>query len=130
MDQLVRREPIEVVEAFLAAFDAMDFDAALSYVSGDVEYTNVPIGTVVGHAGVRDVLEPFAPIEENEFQIVRRAESGPVVFFERLDRHRLAHGWRELPVNSVFEVHDGMIMVWRDCSDLGTTAKIHELGAG
>lgn len=62
-----------------------------------------------GHTGVRQVLEPFfAPIHENEFSVVRRrAASGPVVFLERLDRHRLDHGWRELPVNSVFEVQDG-----------------------
>ena len=48
---------------------------------------------------------------------------------ERLDRHHLDHGWRELPVNSVFEVHDGVITVWRDYFDLPTAAKIHDAGA-
>ena len=76
-----------------------------------------------------EVLEPFfAPIHENDFVILRSAASGPVVFFERLDRHRLDHGWRELPVNSVFEVHDGKITVWRDYFDLLTAAKIHDPG--
>ncbi|MBK9180577.1 MAG: nuclear transport factor 2 family protein [Acidimicrobiales bacterium] len=118
-----------VVEAFLDAFVAMDFDTALAYLADDVEYTNIPITTVRGHAGVREVLEPFfAPIHENEFVILRKAAAGPVVFLERLDRHRLDHGWRELPVNSVFEVHDGKITVWRDYFDLGTAMKIH--GAG
>jgi limonene-1,2-epoxide hydrolase len=42
-----------------------------------------------------------------------------------LDRHRLDDGWRELPVNSVFEVHDGRVSVRRDYFDLATTAKIH-----
>lgn len=122
------REPIEVVEAFLHAFEAMDFDAALAYLDADVEYTNVPIGTVRGHAGVREVLEPFfAPIHENEFLILRRAATGAIVFLERLDRHRLDHGWRDLPVNSVFEVSaDGLITVWRDYFDLGSAAKIHD----
>ena len=84
--------PIDVVEAFLAAFAAMDFDTALTFLSDDVEYTNIPLGTVHGHAGVREVLEPFfAPIHENEFLISRRAATGPVVFLERLDRHRLEH---------------------------------------
>jgi limonene-1,2-epoxide hydrolase len=123
-------EPIETVEAFLAAFAAMDFDTALTLLSDDVEYTNIPIGTVHGHTAVRDVLEPFfAPIHENEFLISRRAASGPVVFLERLDRHRLDHGWRELPVNSVFEVHDGKVTIWRDYFDLGTATKIHDDGA-
>lgn len=122
--------PIEVVEQFLKAFEAMDFDAALELLGDEVEYTNVPIGTVTGHAGVRQVLEPFfAPIHENVFDILRKAETGPVVFLERLDRHRLDHGWRDLPVNSVFEVHGGKVTVWRDYFDLGTAAKIHDPSA-
>jgi len=76
------------------------------------------------------MLDPFfAPIHENEFLILRRAASGPTVFFERLDRHRLDFGWRELAVNSVFEVHDGKITVWRDYFDLATAAKIHDASA-
>ena len=122
--------PIDVVEAFLDAFVAMDFDTALTFLADDVEYTNIPLGTVHGHSGVREVLEPFfAPIHENEFLISRRASTGPVVFLERLDRHRLDHGWRELPVNSVFEVYDGKITVWRDYFDLGAAAKIHDASA-
>lgn len=122
-------EPTAVVRAFLEAFGAMDFDAALSFIASDAEYTNVPIGTVRGPAGVREVLEPFfAPIHENEFVLLRHAADGPVVFVERLDRHRLDHGWRELPVNSVFEVHGGEITVWRDYFDAGTAARIHRAG--
>lgn len=105
----------------------MDIDTALTSIADDCEYTNMPIGTVRGPAGVREVLEPFAaPIHENEFMILRRAAAGPIVLLERLDRHRLDHGWRELPVNSVFEVQDGRITVWRDYFDLGTMAKIHD----
>ena len=104
----------------------MDLETAVRYFANDGEYTNIPMMTVRGPAGVREVLQPFfAPILENDFVILRRAASGPVVFLERLDRHRLAHGWRELPVNSVFEVHDGLITVWRDYFDLGAAAKIH-----
>ena len=120
-------KPTDVVEALLAAFVAMDLDMALTYIADDCEYTNIPMGTVRGPSGVKDVLEPFsAPIHENELVILRKAEAGHVVFMERLDRHRLDHGWRELPVNSVFEVHDGRITVWRDYFDLGTAAKIHD----
>jgi limonene-1,2-epoxide hydrolase len=122
--------PEETVEAFLDAFIAMDFETALTYLADDGEYTNIPMGTVRGHAGVREVLGPFfAPIHENELLILRTAADGPVVFLERLDRHRLDHGWRELPVNSVFEVHDGLITVWRDYFDLGTAARIHDPSA-
>ena len=123
-------EATELVRRFLDHFAAMDFDAALALLADDVEYTNIPLGTVHGHAGVRSVLEPFfAPIHENEFHILRSAGDGAVVFFERLDRHRLDHGWRELPVNSVFEVHGGRITVWRDYFDLTTATAIHDSGA-
>lgn len=119
----------DTVEAFLAAFAVMDVDRALTFLADDVEYANIPLLTVHGHDGVREVLEPFfAPIHENEFLILRGAATGPVVFLERLDRHRLDHGWRELPVNSVFEVHDGKITVWRDYFDLATAAQIHDPG--
>ncbi len=119
-------EPMEVVEAFLESAVLMEFDEALAVLAEDVEYTNIPILTVRGHAGVREVVEPFfEPILENEFLILRKAAAGPVVFLERLDRHRLEDGWRELPVNSVFEVHDGKITVWRDYFDLATAATIH-----
>ena len=122
-----RTDPTRIVEAFLDAFVAMDFDRATAYLTDDCEYTNIPMGTVRGPSGAKEVLEPFfAPIHENEFLILRKATTGPIVFMERLDRHRLDHGWRELPVNSVFEVHDGRITVWRDYFDLGTAAKIHE----
>lgn len=117
----------EVVQAFLEAFALMDFDTALNYLADDCEYTNIPMSTVRGHDGVRSVLEPFfAPIHENEFVYLRRAAEGSVVFIERLDRHRLDHGWRELEVNSVFEVHDGLITVWRDYFDLAKAAMIHQ----
>lgn len=124
------RSPMETVEAFLAAMEAMDLDAGVRLVTDDCEYTNVPMGTVHGPAGIRAVLEPFsAPIHENVFVILRKAATGPVVFMERLDRHRLDHGWRELAVNSVFEVHDGRITVWRDYFDMAAAAKLNDPNA-
>ncbi len=83
----------------------------------------MPTGTVRGHAGVRKVLGPFfAAIHENEFLHIRKAASGQVMFRERFHRHCLDHGWRELPVKSVFEAHDGLITIWRDYFDLLTAA--------
>ena len=42
------------------------------------------------------------------------------MFIERLDRHRLADKWVELPVTGVLEVHDGKITYWRDYFDAAT----------
>jgi len=113
--------PIDTIRAFIHAVAQKDYDTALPLISADCEYTNVPLATVRGPEGVRSVLEPFfAPTLENEFVLKRTASDGPVIFMERLDRHRLPDRWVELPVTGVFEVHDGQITVWRDYFDAAT----------
>ncbi len=113
--------PQQIVEAFFAAMAVGDHDVALAHVSDDCEYDNVPMGKVYGPAEIRQVLEPFfAPTPEYILEIKRIAAAGPVVFAERLDRHRLESGWVELPVTGVFEVHDGKITLYRDYFDLAT----------
>jgi limonene-1,2-epoxide hydrolase len=115
------QSPIEVVKAYMTAMEKMDFDTGLKYVAENCEYTNGPMGTLHGPAGVRAMLEPFfAPIAENQFIIHREAVAGNVVFLERLDRHLLAGKWIELPVNSVFEVQNGLITVWHEYFDAAT----------
>jgi limonene-1,2-epoxide hydrolase len=102
--------------------EPLDYNRALAMVAPDCTYTNPPpIGTVSGPQGIKAVLEPFfAPTLENEFRILREAANGPVVILERLDRHRLADKWVELPVTGVFEVHNGLITYWRDYFDAAT----------
>ena len=115
-------KPFDVVSAFMTAMEQSDYDTAMTFVSDDCEYVNVPpIPTVYGPDGIRGVLEPFfAPTLSNEFIIKTTAEAGPVVFLERVDRHQLAKGWVELPVAGVFEVHGGLITAWRDYFDFAT----------
>jgi limonene-1,2-epoxide hydrolase len=114
-------DPVEIVREFMALMAKLDYDRALTLVSADCEYINMPIGAVTGPEGIRSVLEPFfAPTIENEWVIKNVAAAGPVVFMERLDRHHLPKGWTELPVTGVFEVHDGLITKWRDYFDFAT----------
>jgi limonene-1,2-epoxide hydrolase len=112
---------METIKAFMAAMTVLDYDTAVTFIAPDCAYDNVPMGKVTGPAGLRGVLEPFfAPTIENEFRILRAVADGPVVFLERLDRHLLSTGWVELPVTGVFEVHDGLITLYRDYFDLNT----------
>ncbi len=105
----------------MAAMAVKDYDSALAYIAPDCEYDNVPMGKVTGPAGMRGVLEPFfAPTIENQLIVQRSATAGAIVFLERLDRHLLPTGWVELPVTGVFEVHDGLITLYRDYFDLAT----------
>ena len=120
-EKAMTKTPIEIVKAFNAAMEVKDYDTALKYVSDDCEYTNIPMSSVRGPAGIRSILEPFfAPTLENRLVIIREAAVGPLVFLERLDRHLLATGWVELPVTGVYEVHNGLITVYRDYFDLAT----------
>lgn len=114
--------PLDIVKAFLKAMEALDYDRGETMLSADCIYINPPpIGQVTGPASMRAVLEPFfAPTIENEFRILRAAVDGPIVMVERLDRHRLADKWVELPVTGVFEVQGGQITYWRDYFDAAT----------
>ena len=117
--------PFEIVTAFLNAMAIKDYDTGLALIADDCEYTNVPMSTVRGPAGVRAVLEPFfAPTLSNELIVLRHATEGGTVFLDRLDRHQLgAERWAELPVTGVFEVRDGRIILWRDNFDLATLVR-------
>lgn len=112
---------LSIVHRVIAAIAAKDYAAALPHFTEDCEYTNLPMGSVTGPAGVRAVLEPFfAPTIENDLVVLRSAVEGDTVFTERLDRHRIASGWVELPVTGVFVFRDAKIAVWREYFDLGT----------
>ena len=114
--------PLEIVRRFMTLMEPLNYDEALKLISDNCEYINPPpLGTVVGPAGVRAVLEPFfGPTKENEFRVLREAAAGPVVILERLDRHLFGDKWVELPVTGVYEVHDGLITYWRDYFDAPT----------
>ncbi|MBS0361183.1 MAG: nuclear transport factor 2 family protein [Proteobacteria bacterium] len=113
---------LEIVRSFMKEMEALNYDRAVQKLAADLEYVNPPpIGAVHGPNGMRAVLEPFfAPTLENEFVILREATAGETVFLERLDRHRLADRWVELPVTGVFEVRAGLIAYWRDYFDAAT----------
>ena len=113
---------LDIVQQFFAHMERGDYDAAMILIADDCDYINPPpLDAVRGPAGVRGILEPFfAPTLENELKVLRVASAGSVVFIERLDRHRLADKWVELPVTGVFEVRDGQITFWRDYFDAAT----------
>ena len=118
--------PFDVVKAFLNAAAIKDYAAALPYLAADCDYINPPpLGAVRGREAVRAILEPFfAPTLENDLKILRAAVDGSVVMTERLDRHRLADKWVELPVTGVFEVQGGQITYWRDYFDAATILSV------
>ncbi len=109
----------ETVDAFLAAICAHDLDTALGMVSDDVVYDNVPIGSVEGPDGIRQVLGGFlASATGIDWVVHRQVADDTTVMNERTDRFEMGGQWRELPVMGVFEVRDGAITLWRDYFDM------------
>lgn len=112
----------DVVDAFVAAIEAKDVDAALELVTDDVSYENMPIDPIIGKDAVRAVLSAFLePAAEVDWQVLRQHEVDGLVVNERLDRFRLGDGWLELAVAGFFEVTaDGLISRWRDYFDMAS----------
>jgi limonene-1,2-epoxide hydrolase len=121
----------DVVGAFLAAFDARDLDRALSYVTDDVEYDNVPVGAVHGPDGMRSVLTPlFERTTQMECVVHHQAAEGDVVMNDRTDRLEFGDRSVEARIAAVFVVRDGKIALWREYFDLGEAQKIREAMEG
>ncbi len=116
--------PLDVVQQFIAAIERRDIAGALEFLHPDCEYDNVPAGSVRGHDAIRSILEPITSrADEVLWPVSREAEAGSVVFNERVDRFRSGDRWIELPVAGVWEVHEGLITLWRDYFDLETYRK-------
>lgn len=113
--------PLETVNAFLKVAAQRDYDAALPMLAEDVEYQNMMLPAVHGRDGVRETLEGLlAMCTGSEWVAHRSLTDGPLVMNERTDRFQLNGEWVDLPVMGCFEVHDGLITLWRDYFDLQT----------
>lgn len=118
-----------VVDAFIAAICADDLEHALTMVSDDVVYDNVPIGAVTGPDGIRQALGGFlASATGIDWVVHRQVADGAVVMNERTDRFEMGGTWHELPVMGVFEVEEGRITLWRDYFDMAPLQAL--LGGG
>lgn len=117
--------PADVVNRFIRAVEQLDLDHALSHLTDDVVYDNVPMGAVNGRDAVRATLAPFLALFDTvEWVVHHEAASGNLdqgfVLNERLDRFRKGDRWLELPVAGLFVVRHGQIAVWRDYFDKET----------
>lgn len=117
--------PVDVVNHFIAAIERFDLEHALTHLTDDCEYDNVPMGKVVGRDQVRATLEPFVSrFDEVVWVVHHQVASGNldhgVVMNERLDRFRAGDRWLDLPVAGLFVVRHGQIALWRDYFDRDT----------
>ncbi|WP_205697044.1 limonene-1,2-epoxide hydrolase family protein [Conexibacter sp. SYSU D00693] len=112
-------DPAGVVEAFLAAMEAGDVDAAVALLDDDIAYTNVSLPTIHGRRGVERLARLVFDRLGMHFRVVVHgiAVEGDVVLTERTDALGLGRFEQRFWVCGRFEVRDGRITVWRDYFD-------------
>jgi limonene-1,2-epoxide hydrolase len=110
----------ELVLAFVAAWNRMDWDAIVDMLSDDVVYHNIPMERLEGKEAARAFITSMQP-ETVDWEVLSIAESGNKVLTERVDAFRLAGGRNlSIPVMGTFEIDGGKITAWRDYFDLAT----------
>ena len=111
----------DVVNAFLKAASARDYETGLTYVTDDVEYQNMMLPPVHGKAAVQETCDMLLSMcSASEWLVHREVEQGDVVMNERTDRFEMNGVWTDLPVAGVFVLRDGLICSWHDYFDLPT----------
>jgi limonene-1,2-epoxide hydrolase len=110
------------VEAFIAAWNRLDYPAILGMMASSIRYHNIPKAPLTGIEAVREFLENFrTTLKPRAVQwIVHHiAERDGVVLTERTDRFQLEQRWIEVRVMGTFEFDEnGLIRAWRDYFDL------------
>lgn len=113
--------PEQTVDAFIAAIERRDVDAACALADEEISYENVPMQPIKGRTMLHAVLGSFVgKSTQVDWRIIRQVAAGDVVVNERLDRFEMDGKWVEIPVAGIFEVRDGLITLWRDYFDLAT----------
>jgi limonene-1,2-epoxide hydrolase len=111
-------DPQAVTEAFLEALAASDLDRAMAYLADDVVYTNVGLPTLRGRDRVARALGGLQrPTSSFEVYLHSISADGPVVLTERTDVIALGPFRSQFWVWGRFDVHDGLITLWRDSFD-------------
>jgi limonene-1,2-epoxide hydrolase len=107
-----------IVENFLNALQAQDFDTLEALVADDLVYQNVGFPTIRGGARVVKMMRGMQGRMGFEVKFHRNVAEGNSVLNERTDAMVFGPLRVQFWVCGVFEVHDGRITLWRDYFDL------------
>jgi limonene-1,2-epoxide hydrolase len=115
----------QVVVEFFKAFDRLDLEGALSYLTEDCVHDDKPVGV---HRGKEEIRKFFAPqmkdLKSFRAELKETLSVGDLVMNERVDWIELQGGKKAaLPVMGAFEIKAGKIAVWRDYYDMSSFHK-------
>jgi len=107
---------LEVVKAFIAALERLDFDGALLLAAPDIQWINVPWKTATNKERfekmLRGMFKETTRFEVQFFDIHERGDG--VVYTDRVDIIEGGGVSMSLPVQGEFRVKDGLVMEWVD----------------
>jgi limonene-1,2-epoxide hydrolase len=110
----------KIIEAFIDAWNRMDWDAIDDLMAEDIFYHNIPMQPIEGRAAASAFVRGMAPVGV-DWKLLSIAENGNKVLTERLDNFDLTGGKKlSIPVMGTFEIENGRIKAWRDYFDLAT----------
>jgi len=113
-----------VVNNFISLWAKRNLEDLVACFTEDAVYHNIPMEPAKGKAAIREAINSFLPTAKSiQFEILRSAANGNIVFNERIDRMDLGGKQIALPVAGVFEVTNGKISLWRDYFDLKMFSK-------
>ena len=111
--------PVSVVRGFLAAQDRRDLDLMCSFVDDNIVYINEPHDEsrhIRGIAAFRAAFEgsPCIWAEDAKLEVLRQAQSGDTVFFERRDQFLIDGKWLDIPICGYMVVKESKVTYWKD----------------
>jgi limonene-1,2-epoxide hydrolase len=106
-----------IVENFLTALQAQDFDTIDTLLADDLVYQNVGLPTIRGGVRVRKMLRGMEGRMRFEAKFHRNVADGGTVLNERTDAMIFGPLRLQFWICGVFEVKDGRITLWRDYFD-------------
>ena len=115
---------MQIVEDFIACWNAKDIDKACDMLSEDVFYHNIPTEPINGREAARKMFQGMGDVREIKWDLLNIAENGDVVLTERVDAFTFGDGRKmALPVMGMFRIRNGEIVEWKDYFDVGQSRR-------
>jgi limonene-1,2-epoxide hydrolase len=115
----------QAVIDFFKAFESLEVEAALSYLTEDCVYDCKPDAVYTGKEEIRNLFGPqLAEMKSFRGQLNDTLTVGDTVVNERIDYVEFPDGSKAaVPVMGAFEIRAGKIAVWRDYYDMASYEK-------
>ncbi len=112
----------ELVEEFIAAWQARDLERIVAFLHPDIRYHNMPLEPIDGLAGTRRALQALLDrVDDLRWDIRNIAETADgTVLYEKTEHYLIGGVWVALPCMIALEFTDDLISQWRAYFDIAT----------